>query len=253
MKKERTYRLTLQTLNEYQESAFQNASELITEAETLLERKDFARTYYLACAALEESGKAFLAFLSKGRNLDDPGVQTKIRAGFEDHRSKILSSLGCLLQSTKKTREDINQCIEIVFALEVGRERAMYVDLTDEGAVILPENNITETNAVDCIRIAKAALQATIEYASTKVPTKYSPFENKLFCIRPEKLTNIMNSEDFSEYLLEGAANDPSGFDLKKALVTYHDKFFSKGKLYSDKLKAKQGSHEEYKTEKHSV
>ena len=38
----------------------------------------------------------------------------------------------------------------------------MYVDLTDEGAVILPENNITETNAVDCFRLAKATLQATI-------------------------------------------------------------------------------------------
>jgi hypothetical protein len=126
----------------------------------------------------------------------------------------------------------------------------MYVDLADEGAVILPENNITETNAVDCFRLAKAALQATIEYASTKVPTKYSPFENKLFCIRSEKLTNILNSEDFSEYLLEVAANDPSGFDLTKALVTYHDKFFRKGKLYSDKLKAKPGSHEEYKTRK---
>lgn len=126
----------------------------------------------------------------------------------------------------------------------------MYVDLTDEGAVILPENNITETNAVDCIRLAKVALQATIEYASTKVPTEYSPFQNKLFCIRSEKLTNIMNSEDFSEYLLEVAANDPSGFDLTKALVTYHDKFFRKGKLYSDKLKAKPDSHEEYKTRK---
>jgi AbiV family abortive infection protein len=250
MKKERRYCLTLQTLNEYQESAFQNASELITEAETLLERKHFARTYYLACAALEESGKAFLAFLSKGRNLDDPGVQTKIRTGFEDHRSKILSSLGCLLQSTKKTKEDINQCVEIAFALEVGRERAMYVDLTDQGAVILPGNSITETNAVDSFRLAKAALQATIEYACTKVPTEYSPFQNKLFCIRSEKLTNIMNSEDFSEYLLEVAANDPSGFDLTKALVTYHDKFFSKRKLCSDKLKAKPGSHKEYTTRK---
>jgi AbiV family abortive infection protein len=250
MKKERTYRLTLQTLNEYQKSAFKNASELITEAETLLERKHFARTYYLACAALEESGKAFLAFSSKGRNLDDPGVQKKIRTGFEDHRSKILSSLGCLLQSKEKTKEDINQVMEIAFALEVGRERAMYVDLTDEGAVISPGNNITETSAADCLRLAKAILQATMDYTSTKVPTKVSPFEDKLFCIRSDKLTKILTSEDFSEYLLEVAANDPSGLDLKRALVTYHDKFFSKGKLYSDKLKAKPGSHEEYKTPK---
>ena len=237
MKKERTYRLTLQALKEYQAYAFQNASELITEAETLLERNHFARTYYLACAALEESGKAFLAFSSKGRNLDDPGVQTKIRTGFEDHRSKILSSLGCLLQSTKKTKDEINHFIEIVFALEVGREGAMYIDLTAEGAVILPANNITEINAVDCLRLAKAALQATMKYTSTKVPTKFSSFEDKLFCIKSDKLTNIMNSEDFSEYLLEVAANDPSGFNLTKALVTYHDKFFSKGKLYSIKPK----------------
>jgi len=237
MKKERIYRLTLQVLDEYQVSAFQNASELIAEAETLLERKYFARTYYLACAALEESGKAFLAFSSKGRNLDDPGVQTRIRTGFDDHRSKILSSIGCLLQSTKKTKEEINHFIEIAFALEVGRERAMYVDLTAEGVVILPQNNITEINAVDCLRLAKAALQATMECTSTKVPTKFSSFEDKLFCIKPDKLTKIMNSGDFSEYLLEVAANDPSGFDLTKALVTYHNKFFSKGKLYSIKLK----------------
>ena len=142
-----------------------------------------------------------------------------------------------MLQSTKKTKDEINHFIEIVFALEVGRERAMYVDLTAEGAVILPKNNITEINAVDCLRLAKAALQATMEYTSTKVPTKFSSFEDKLYCIRPEKLTKIMTSEDFSEYLLEVAANDPSGFDLKRALVTYHDKFFSKGKLYSNKLK----------------
>jgi AbiV family abortive infection protein len=237
MKKERKYRLTLQALNEYQASAFQNASQLITEAETLLARKHFARTYYLACAALEESGKAFLAFSSKGRNLDDPGVQAKIKNHFEDHRSKILSSLGCLLQSTKKTKEEINHFIEIVFGLEGGRERAMYVDLTAEGAVISPKDNITEINAVDCLRLAKAALQAIMEYTSTKLPTKVSSFEDKLYCIRPEKLTQIMTSEDFSEYLLGLAENDPQGFDLKRALVTYHDKFFSKGKLYSNRLK----------------
>jgi AbiV family abortive infection protein len=242
MKKERTYRLTLQALNEYQASAFQNASELISEAETLLKGKHFARTYYLACAALEESGKAFLAFQSKGRNLDDPGVQTKIRTSFEDHRSKILSSLGCLLRSTKKTKDEINHFVEIAFALEVGRERAMYVDMTDDGAVILPGNSITGINAVDCLRLAKAALQATMEYTSTKVPTKFSSFEDKLFCIRSEKLNKMMNSEDFSEYLLGVATNDPAGFDLAKAFVTYHDKFFNKGKLYSNKLREAKGS-----------
>jgi len=41
MKKERTYRLTLQTLNEYQESAFQNASELRVGKGDGLERGRF--------------------------------------------------------------------------------------------------------------------------------------------------------------------------------------------------------------------
>lgn len=233
MKKERNHPLTLQLLDEYQKGAFQNASELIDEAEALLKKKHFARAYYLACASLEEAGKAFLAFLSKGRNLSDPGAQKKIRAHFEDHRSKILSSLGCLLQQTKKTKDEIDYFLSIAFALEVGRERAMYVDVTDDGTVILPRNDIKEINATNCVRLARDSLKATVEYVSISTPPKFSSFQDKMFCIRSEKLAKIMNSEDFSNYLSDFISNDSSGFDLAKALVKYHDEFFSKNKLYS--------------------
>jgi len=233
MKKERIYTLTLQRLSEYQDAALQNAIELVEEAQSLLEGKHFARTYYLALAALEESGKAFQAFLAKGRNLEDPGVQKAIKAGFEDHRSKILSSLTCLLQETSKSRDQIERFIQMAYGLEVGRERAMYVDLNDAGTLILPRNGITETNAAECLRLAKTALHATMEYMSTKPAVVRSPFEDKLFCIKPEKLMKIMNLPDFGVYLLDFPVDASSIPDVGKALVKYHDEFFSRGKLYS--------------------
>jgi len=237
MKKERPYNITLEILGEYQKYALENAFELVEEAQTLLEQKHFARAYYLGIAALEESGKAFLAFLSKGRNLNDPGIQRKIKANFEDHRSKILSSLGCLLNCTNKTKDEINYFIEIAFALEVGREQAMYVDISDTGTAILPKNSISKINATDCLRLARAALDATVEYISTNSSKNYSPYEDKLFCIRTEKLFTIMNSSDFGTYLHDLVTCDSSMFDLTRALVKYHDEFFSKGKLYSQKSK----------------
>jgi AbiV family abortive infection protein len=65
----RTYPITLETLSNYQAAAVRNAAALMKEADVLYKVGHYARTYYLAEAAIEETGKAAIAHFAKSRNL----------------------------------------------------------------------------------------------------------------------------------------------------------------------------------------
>jgi len=68
--------LTPELLREYSGAALDNASELLAEATLLLQHGHRARSYFLAVASIEETGKALMAFDGQGRNLADPVVVT---------------------------------------------------------------------------------------------------------------------------------------------------------------------------------
>ena len=69
-----TQPLTLKLLRAYSEAALTNANELVQEASLLYATEHLARAYFLAVAAIEETGKGLLAFDARGRNLADPAV-----------------------------------------------------------------------------------------------------------------------------------------------------------------------------------
>ena len=89
MQKQRNYILTQDLLKEYQECSFLNSSELPIEATFLLGHNHYARAYFVGCASLEETGKGYLAFSARGRNIKSLSVQEAIKNKFEDHSSKI--------------------------------------------------------------------------------------------------------------------------------------------------------------------
>ena len=94
MKKVRKYIIDENLLKRYYPAALQNAKLLLEESNKLLGLKSYARSYFLACASIEEIGKALMAFFGLGRNLNNPGTLSSLKNAFEDHPAKISSAFG---------------------------------------------------------------------------------------------------------------------------------------------------------------
>ncbi len=189
----------------------------------------------MGCASLEETGKGYIAFSAKGRNLKSPSVQHAIKAKFEDHPSKIISALICLLKQKQKelTKEDLAYFIDLSVHLQHGREKAMYVDVREDGTVTLLRKIIRPKAAFDCIRLAKDSLEATTKYVSTNPPDSFSSFHDKMLCISTKTINKLTNRGDFWEYYLDMLSRD-SKADFIKAIVKYHDEYFYKKKKFLD-------------------
>ena len=84
-----TPKLTPALLRDYSTAALNNAGELLEEASLLQKAGHMARAYFLAVACIEETGKALQAFDAQNRNMSDPAVCTKLKAGMEQHAQKI--------------------------------------------------------------------------------------------------------------------------------------------------------------------
>ncbi|OGW41529.1 MAG: hypothetical protein A2Y97_04810 [Nitrospirae bacterium RBG_13_39_12] len=235
MHKNRNYKITERLLEEYQKYSFENSSELLVEATLLLENKHYARAYFVGCASLEETGKGYTAFSSRGRNLRSPSVQKAIREKFEDHSSKIISSLICLLRQKELTEENIQHYIKLASHLQRGREKAMYVDVRENGTVSLPRTIVRPRAALDCVRLAQASLEATVNFVSDNPPDKFSSFQDKMLCLSTHKITKLTNSKDFWCYYIDLLSNNYSNVDFAKAVVKYHDELYCKGKLFLKK------------------
>lgn len=141
MKKERNYKLTHEILEQYQSAALENAQDLVREAHCLLHSQYWSRAYFLSCSSIEETGKAFQAFSARGKNLRDPGVQDRIKRGFEDHGKKNLTALTGLLfrdQERMKDEKFLDFIIDTSLALQIGREKSMYVDISNSGKITVP-------------------------------------------------------------------------------------------------------------------
>lgn len=235
MNKNRNYKITENLLEEYQKCSFENSSELLGEAALLLEKEHYARAYFVGCASLEKTGKGYIAFSSRGRNLKSPSVQKAIKEKFENHPSKIISSLICLLKQKELTKDNISYFIKVSSRLQSGREKAMYVDISDNGTVSLPQSIVRPRAAFDCVRLAQASLEATVKFVSENPPDKFSSFHDKMLCLSNNKITKITNSEDFWWYYIDLLSNNYSDADFVKTVVKYHDEIYCKGKLFVKK------------------
>ena len=73
----------------------ENAAELITDAETLIQKKRFSRTHTLSQLALEEIGKAFMIYQLYNSIQSDKRKEfdfKQFRKNFRNHKSKTLET-----------------------------------------------------------------------------------------------------------------------------------------------------------------
>lgn len=233
MKKVREYEVYDEFLEEYGNASIENAQQILDDAKILLSHKSFARAYFLAVAAMEEAGKAYMAFSSRGRNLSDEGLKKKLQEMFENHSQKITSAFAGWISNSSKPEEVIKDAVDSMIYLKRGREKSMYVDANADNSLSIPTILVSPAAAIDSIKVAEICLHHTKFYFSQNQPPSFSSFEDKFFCLRSEKVQEMFNNDDFGEYLLSEIKRDSENFSLPRALVTYHDKYFSKKKRYA--------------------
>jgi AbiV family abortive infection protein len=231
MKKERNYSLSHEILHKYLDASLINASDLLTEATTLLSQERYARAYFLACAAMEETGKGYLAFSAMGRNLNNPGVQTTVKMSFEDHRSKLVSAMICLLKKKEITKEKIEEFIDIGVHLKIGREKSMYVDINEKHEITTPSEVVRPRAALDAVRLAKDCLEATGEYILNNQPDQFTALQDKFLCMNKKKMFDMVNTRNFWDFCLDQLQKNRSG-DITEIFVKYHDEYYCKKKPF---------------------
>ncbi len=234
MRKRRGYALTRELLDAYQNAALANARELLNEAQLLLSEKHHARAYFLALACIEETGKAYLAFDARGRNLNDDAVCRKVKERFEDHSSKIVSAFKAWSTSTDSSKETIRISVGLVTDIRHGRERSMYVDVDEDGTCpAVPHDVVRPAAAMDCVKLAALCLHHTESYVKKNVHLQKTSYQDKLLNIKADTLKSVFGKTDFWEYYVDQCNKGET--DLNRAMVLYHDAYYRKKKQFVDR------------------
>jgi AbiV family abortive infection protein len=229
----RTYPITLETLTAYQQAAMRNAAALLEEAQALFQGGHYARAYFLAEAAIEETGKAAIAHFAKGRNLTAPDVQARIRIEFEDHGAKIRAAFFAHVLKLKpeKVREELEQIVRYIRALQRGRESALYSDFRRDVTVYAPADVVKPEVARDCLLLAMECSIETAELVTSLLPESYSKANDKWYALGPKGL-KVWQEDDFGEYLLDHIKKRGVTFSFSEAVTTYHDAYLRKGRKF---------------------
>lgn len=234
MKKVREYDVHDAFLEEYGNASIENAEQILNDAKILVDQNSYARAYFLAVAAIEEAGKAYMAFASRGRNLSDEGLKKKIQEMFENHSQKITSAFAGWIAKSSSPEESIKAAVDLMIHLKRGREKSMYVDANADNSLSIPTQLVRPSAAIDSIKVAENCVHHTRTHITESTPPAYSSYDDKLFCIRTEKIQELFNKEDFGEYILSELKKENGNFNFAKTIVTYHDKYFAKKKLFVD-------------------
>lgn len=191
-------KLTADLLRTYSEAALRNADELHAEATLLLEHGHIARAYFLAVSSIEEAGKALQAFDAQLRNLSDPAVCTRLKAGMESHAQKINYAMSMWAMHCPDPRAALKVAIDLVIDLQHGREPAMYSDLRSEpDRVQLPSEIVRPEAATDCVRLARDCLANAHRHVSEREPTKFTSKHDRLFTMKSRRFQEMLKTEDF--------------------------------------------------------
>lgn len=231
MKKERDYDLTDELLVSYREAALDNSRQLIEEAQLLLSKEYYARTYFLALASIEETGKAQILFDAMGRDLSDLGLCNMIKKRIEMHSYKIISAFIAWLQKSENQKEAVQEYVDITVHLKRGREKSMYTDVKSNILGLSKPNEVVRPVAArDCLHIAVNCLHHTEQHIKNSSPRKTSKYEDKLYCLNTDKMTKMMNTEDFWEYYIDQLKQGNN--DHAMTSVKYYDEYFSKNQTF---------------------
>jgi AbiV family abortive infection protein len=224
--KNRNYQLTTALLKHYCDAALINAQNLLNEANLLLQNNHFARTYFLAVAAIEEVGKSVQAFDGMGRNLNDSAVCTRLKLQFENHSQKITSAFIPWLIASPNLNDEIKSFVDTMIDVKLGREPSMYTDIHFDGTrITTPESEVRPEAANNCIRIAEAVLSYTIPYITAK-PKITTHTQDEFFAMKPSIFAKMANTEDFWWYYISRMASGDKA--IENAVTEYNKKYFSK-------------------------
>lgn len=226
------FRFTVDLLREYSAAALQNADDLLEEAALLYANGHAARTYFLAVASIEETGKALQAFDAQGRNLSDSAVTAKLRRAMEDHSQKITAAFTAMLQASPNIREAVMPAVELMINLKRGREPSMYTDiLYKESKLKVPRAMVRDVAARDCVRLARDCLTHARRHIEKQKPQARSRAEDQLFAMRSSQFQSMANTEGFWWYYISQLESGSQ--DFAAAAVTYQRDFVSKGKTFN--------------------
>ena len=212
----RGYELTADKLQKYLEAALNNSHQLTEESSHLMDGGFYARSYFLSVAAIEEAGKSYLAFLGKSRKLIDPAVQSKLKKNFEDHQLKTLMAFIPWMEAESRASLDLEPMFERANYLISGRELSMYVDFEQiSGDITCPSNLVGVEQAKQCLSIACKVKQAVESAVSVRNNPVFSDTGNQFYLMKTKELTEVVDSEDFQNFLLhELSAHPKPPFDL---------------------------------------
>ncbi len=213
-------------------ASLENAKSLIDEAELLLNHSHISRAYFLAVAAIEEIGKAIIAFEGQGRNLSDGAVQSKLFKTIIDHKSKIISAFVGSLKTTepKNMEEAIETSIGLMSGLRAGREPSMYTELLPNGTVQSPAAIVRQIAAADAIRLAKHCYARAEKYLSSTAPETRSHSDNFVYIMNKNVHAAILGSSDFWWYHISQIKSGSS--EMSDNILYYHTDFYSKNRMF---------------------
>ena len=199
-KKIRTYPITDNLLKDYARAALLNAADLLLEGNLLLANNRVPRAYFLAVAAIEETGKASLAFNGIGRRFSDPAVCTKLRLSFESHQQKIFFAFIPWLMNDPNA-DLLKTQLNWASHLRHGREPSMYTDISADGSEVKePSKLVRYAAALDCLRLAKDCLQHATDQFQKSKPIIKTAVDDAFFAMKQAHVTQVFSNSKFWEH-----------------------------------------------------
>lgn len=220
--------MKIEELKQLSEAAIENAVALGKEAALLGSHGHFARAYFLSVASIEETGKAVLAHDAQGRNLSNPAVVSKVERLLADHKSKIRGAFMGFLRTNP--RDQVEKAVELMVALQNGREPAMYTDLSMQGIVTRPSAVITDKNAISCVRLANDCLVTAKDNVLAHPPEIRSANEDHVFSLSQKQYSTLTRTADFWWYYIDRMETGSS--NIHDAIIEYRRDFESKGRRF---------------------
>jgi AbiV family abortive infection protein len=215
-----TPRMTAELLRSYSDAALSNAEELLVEASLLHENGHYPRTYFLAVASIEESGKGLLTFDAQSRNLTDQAVCAKLKASVESHDIKISYALSMWAFDMPNRYEAFQKALDLIIHLQRGREPSMYSDLrSDPDRAQTPRDVVRPVAARDCLRLAAECLAYSQRHIKEKTPQNFTNAHDRLFTMKSRKFHEMLNNVDFWWYYI--ARMEAGHQDMADAVLGY--------------------------------
>ena len=215
-------------LRELANAALDNAKMLLQEASLLANHQHYSRAYFLAVASIEETGKSAIAHDAQGRNLQDQAVRSKVERMLTEHASKIRAAfVGFVAADPHKNAEP---AIELIVQLQRGREPSMYTELCQDGTIYRPATSVSQSNAIDCIRLADRCLRSVEHHVQNTPPRSSNSVEDRFFALKSGETSKIMNRSDFWWYhisRMEAGQND-----LAQSVISYRQNYLLQGREF---------------------